>query len=82
MEKFKNFFGKSQKNLGKLREIFLKVSRNIAKILEKYYKNLENYCQEFEELFHKILNIISSRFENHFKKFWRSTVSENIKNNS
>ncbi len=62
LENFKNFFGKSLKNLGKLREIFRKISRNnIAKIFEKYFKNFENYCEEFEELFLKILNIISFR---------------------
>ncbi len=59
LENFKNFFGKSRKNLGKLREIFQKVLRNITEILEKYLKNFENSCEEFEEQFHKILNITS-----------------------
>ncbi len=35
MENFKNFFGKSRKNLGKLWEIFRKVPANIAEIHEK-----------------------------------------------
>ncbi len=59
LENFKNFFGKSQKNLGKFWKIFRKVSGNIAEILEKYFKNFENYSEESEELFHKILNITS-----------------------
>ncbi len=69
MENFNNFFGKSWKNLGKLWEIFREASRNIDEIPVKYFKNFENYCGEFEELYHKILNIISSMFKNHFKNF-------------
>ncbi len=74
------------KNHRKIWGIFRKVSRNIAIILEKYFKNFEN-CEKFEKLFHKILNIISSMFENHLSKnfcifgeilhtFWRSIISE------
>ncbi len=70
LETFENCFGISRKNLGKFREIFQKVSRNTAEILEKYFKNFENYCEEFGELFHKVIfKMISAMFENHFKKF-------------
>ncbi len=37
--------------------MFRKVSKNTAEILEKYFKNFENYCEEFKELFHKILTL-------------------------
>ncbi len=50
--------------------MFQKILWNTAEILEKYFKNFKNYCEEFAELFHKIiLKIISAMFENHFKKF-------------
>ncbi len=63
LENFKNVFGKSWKNLGKLRETFWKVSRNIAEILEKYFKNFEYYIVNVRTSYQKILEYFEEYFE-------------------
>ncbi len=82
LENFKNFFGKSRKNLGKLkyfgkfRGILPKFLKNISKISRIIAKNLKNYFIKFRILYHQCSKNISKNFG--IFQYFLKKVSNNV----